>query len=102
MSDALEIPGNLFIWLEGDPGSAPPDVTITDTPGVSDLDQIAAAVERGDLGRYLPANIRFADREDPSPKRVRSLDTAKLLRDRDIRHRRRYEVFAVRDARRGL
>jgi hypothetical protein len=71
----------------------PPDVTIPDEPGVNDNDQIADAIRRGDLGRFLPVTIRFADYPDPSQKRVRSLDTARLLRDRHIRHRRRYEVM---------
>lgn len=95
MTDETTLPGSIFIWLDGDPESTAPDVTIPDTPGVSDLDQIAEAVERGALGRYLPVNIRFSDHESPTMKRVRSLDTAKLLRERNIRHRRRYEVFSV-------
>jgi hypothetical protein len=84
---------HLYIWLEGDPESSPPDVSIPDQPGVSDLDQIAQAITDGHLGRYLPANIRFADHPSPTARRLRSLDTAKLLRDRRIRHRRRYEVM---------
>jgi hypothetical protein len=84
--------GTLYIWLEGEPGVMPPDVTIPDEPGVNDNDQIADAIRRGDLGRFLPVTIRFSDYENPSQKRVRSLDTARLLRDRHIRHRRRYEV----------
>jgi hypothetical protein len=94
VTDATGSLGNLFIWLDGDPESTTADVIIPDTPGVSDIDQIADAVERGALGRYLPVTIRFADREDPSARRVRSLDTARLLRERSIRHRRRYEVFS--------
>ncbi len=85
--------GTLYIWLEGEPGVMPPDVTIPDEPGVNDNDQIADAIRRGDLGRFLPVTIRFSDYENPSQKRVRSLDTARLLRDRHIRHRRRYEVM---------
>jgi hypothetical protein len=83
----------LYVWLDGEPGATPPDVTIADEPGVSDLDQIADAIVRGDLGRYLPVTIRFAGHARPSPQRVRSLDTARLLRERHIRHRRRYEVM---------
>jgi len=85
--------GKLYIWLEREPGVGPPDVTIADEPGVNDNDQIAEAIRRGELGRFLPVTIRFADYPDPSPKRVRALDTARLLRDRHIRHRRRYEVM---------
>jgi hypothetical protein len=85
--------GTLYIWLEGEPGIMPPDVTIADEPGVNDNDQIADAIRRGDLGRFLPVTIRFSDYPNPSQKRVRSLDTARLLRDRHIRHRRRYEVM---------
>jgi hypothetical protein len=85
--------GTLYIWLEGEPGVMPADVTIPDEPGVNDNDQIADAIRRGDLGRYLPVTIKFADVPNPSQKRVRSLDTARLLRDRHIRHRRRYEVI---------
>jgi hypothetical protein len=84
--------GTLYIWLEGEPGVMPADVTIPDEPGVNDNDQIADAIRRGELGRYLPVTIKFADLPNPTQKRVRSLDTARLLRDRHIRHRRRYEV----------
>lgn len=84
--------GTLYIWLEGEPGVMTADVTIPDEPGVNDNDQIAEAIRRGDLGRYLPVTIRFSDIPTPTQKRVRSLDTARLLRDRHIRHRRRYEV----------
>ena len=87
-----ETRGRLYIWLEMEPGVAPPDVAIPDEPGVNDNDQIAEAIRRGDLGRYLPVTIKFSDLANPSQKRVRSLDTARLLRDRHIRHRRRYEV----------
>ena len=81
----------LYIWLDGDPEITDADVVIPDEPGVNDLDQIVEAIWRGDLGRYLPVTLRFA--EHPRPQRVRSLDTAKLLRDHNIRHRRRYEVI---------
>lgn len=94
MTDATGDLDRIYIWLDGDPEASAPDVTIPDRPGVSDLDQIADAVEQGVLGRYLPVNIRFSDHERPSMKRVRSLETARLLRERNIRHRRRYEVFS--------
>jgi hypothetical protein len=86
--------GTLYIWLEGDPMGAEPDVTIPDTPGVNDLDQIANAIRDGLLGRYLPVTLSFSTNPQPtSPRTIRSLDVAKLLRDRHIRHRRRYEVI---------
>jgi hypothetical protein len=87
----------LYIWLDGDPESSAADVSIPNEPGVSDLEQIARAAESGALGRYLPVNLRFSDHPTPTHKRVRSLDTAKLLRDRRIRHRRRYEVLLPDD-----
>jgi hypothetical protein len=95
VAGAIDPTQRLYIWLDGDPESSPADVTIPDEPGISDLEQIAQAVARGDLGRYLPVQLRFADHPTPTPKRIRSLDTARLLRDRRIRHRRRYEVFVA-------
>lgn len=84
----------LYIWLEGDPMGAEPDIAIPDTPGVNDLDQIADAIRVGRLGRYLPVTLAFSANPRPtSPRTIRSLDVAKLLRDRHIRHRRRYEVI---------
>ena len=86
----------LYIWLEGDPMGGKPDVSIPDTPGVNDLDQIADAMRNGRLGRYLPVTIAFSSNPQPSSARtIRSLDVAKLLRDRHIRHRRRYEVISA-------
>jgi hypothetical protein len=84
--------GTLYIWLEGEPGVMPPDVTIPDEPGVNDNDQIADAIARGDLGRYLPVTLHYADHPTPTAKRIRAIDTARLLRERHIRHRRRYEI----------
>lgn len=94
-SDIILTGSRLYIWLDGDPGITPPDVTIPDEPGVNDNDQIAAAVVRGDLGRYLPVTLHFADHPTPTPKRIRAIDTARLLRERHIRHRRRYEITPV-------
>lgn len=86
----------LYIWLEGDPMGAEPDIAIPDTPGVNDLDQIADAIREGRLGRYLPVTLAFSSNPRPtSPRSIRSLDVAKLLRDRHIRHRRRYEVIGA-------
>ncbi len=83
----------LYIWLEGDPIATAPDVIISDTPGVNDLDQLADAIRDGRLGRYLPVTIAFSSHAQPTSARtIRSVDVAKLLRDRHIRHRRRYEV----------
>ncbi len=85
--------GTLYIWLDGDPGATPADVTIDDVPTVRDLDLVAEAIADGRLGRYLPVAIRVSDHPTPQPQRVRSIDTARLLRERHIRHRRRYEVI---------
>jgi hypothetical protein len=89
----------LYVWLENEPGAAPPDATIPDVPGINDIDQIALAIREGRLGRFLPVTLHFADHPTPTAKRIRSLDVAKLLRDRHIRHRRRYEVFSEQDER---
>jgi len=91
-------PGSLYVWLDDDPQSGAPQVIIEDVPGVSDLDLIADAIVTGRLGRYLPVTLAFADHQTPVARRVRSVDVAKLLRDRHIRHRRRYEVILGPDA----
>jgi len=83
----------IYIWLEGEPGVSPPSVSIPDEPGVNDLDQLGWAIARGDLGRYLPVTIKFATHPEPNARALRSVDVARLLRERNIRHRRRYEVF---------
>ena len=83
----------LYIWLDTDPNSNQPELAIEDTPGISDLDLIAEAMLSGHLGRYLPVTIRFATHPDPQPNKVRSVDTARILRDRSIAHRRRYEII---------
>jgi hypothetical protein len=82
----------LYIWLESNPDSSEADTTVEDTPGVSDLDLITSAIIAGHLGRFLPTTIRFATHAEPNPDKVRSIDTARLLRDRSIPHRRRYEI----------
>jgi len=84
---------SIYIWLEGEPGVSPPNVSIPDEPGVNDLDQLSWAIARGELGRYLPVTLKFATHREPSAKALRSVDVARLLRERNIRHRRRYEVF---------
>ena len=83
----------LYIWLDSDPNGQPANVTIEDTPGVSDLDLIAEAIIDGRIGPYLPTTIRFATHPEPIPNKIRSIDTARLLRERSIPHRRRYEVI---------
>lgn len=90
---SAEITRTLYIWIEGEPGATPADVTIDDVPGVSDLDLLTDAITAGLLGRYLPVTLHFSDLPTPTQNRVRAVDTARLLRDRHIRHRRRYEVF---------
>lgn len=92
---AMEQPEErLYIWLDGQAGSAEPDAAIEDVPGVSDLELVAEAALSGHLGRYLPATIYFATHAEPNPGKVRSIDTARLLRDRAIPHRRRYEILS--------
>ena len=86
-------PDQLYIWLDSNPGGELANVTIEDTPDVSDLDLIAAAIADGRLGRYLPVAILFATHPDPLPNKVRSIDTARLLRERAIPHLRRYEIM---------
>ena len=88
-----ETGGLIYVWLEHDPAVADADAMIPDVPGVNDLDQVADAIRSGGLGRYLPVTLHFADHPRPGPKRVRAVDVARLLRDRNIRHRRRYEVI---------
>ena len=83
----------LYIWTDGEPSATPADADIPDEPGINDLDQLADAIRAGRLGRYLPVTLKFAEHADPHPNKVRAIDVAKLLRERHIRHRRRYEVF---------
>lgn len=83
----------LYIWLDGEPGVTPHSVAIHDEPGVNDLDQLADAIRAGALGRYLPVTLHVAEHADPNQRSVRAVDVAKLLRDRNLRHRRRYEVI---------
>ena len=83
----------LYIWLDTNPETSEAEATIIDLPGVSDLDLVAEALLSGHLGRYLPATIRFATHPQPVPNKVRSVDTARLLRDRAVPHRRRYEII---------
>jgi hypothetical protein len=83
----------LYIWFDGEPGVSEADFTIPDQPGQADLDQLAQAIRDGRLGRYLPASFRYANHPAPGPSRVKSVDTARLLREQQIRHRRRYEVL---------
>lgn len=87
----------IYIWLDNDPASQQAEASIVDTPGISDLDLIATAAVEGKLGRYLPATLRFATNPNPLPNKVRSVDTARLLRDRAVPHRRRYEIILDSD-----
>lgn len=90
----------LYIWLDSDPNGQSANVTIDDVAGISDLDLIAAAVSDGRVGPFLPVSIQFATHPDPLPNKVRSIDTARLLRDRSIPHKRRYEVILPDNVRR--
>lgn len=84
----------IYVWLEGDPAAHEPDAWIPDIPGVNDIDQLVDAIVRGDLGRFLPADLRYATHARPSDLRsIKTLDTVRLLRDNNIRHRRRYEIY---------
>jgi hypothetical protein len=83
----------LYVWLGSEPDIAEPDAGIDDVPGERDLDLIAAAIRDGTLGRYLPVRISYAPRDAPNRGQWKSIDTARLLRDYGVRHRRRYEVM---------
>ena len=83
----------LYIWLGSEPDITEPDVGITDVPGERDLDLIADAVRDGQLGHFLPVRISYSVRQSPGQGQWKSIDTARFLRDYQIRHRRRYEVM---------
>lgn len=85
----------LYIWLDGDPVATPPDTAIEDVPGVSDLTLVAEAIAAGRLGRYLPAKLSISPHERPSFSGYRRIDVGKLLRDRQIPHRQRFEVLST-------
>jgi hypothetical protein len=97
VSDLNDAEAHIYIWLLTDPLAGPAEVTIPDVPGINDNDQIADAIRGGLLGRYLPVTLKFAAHPTPTAKRVRSLDVARLLNERHIRFRRRYEVLTERD-----
>lgn len=84
----------LYIWLDSDPIAAPPDATIADTPGISDLDLIVHAIVAGRFGPILPAKLAMSQHERPhSSSGYRSVDVGRLLHERRIPHRKRFEVL---------
>ncbi|MCS7049986.1 MAG: hypothetical protein NZL87_00050 [Thermomicrobium sp.] len=89
----------LYIWLDRDPFSGPPDLAIEDTPGRADLDLLAEAIKAGRLGRYLPTKIAVSPHEVPRlPTGYRSINVANLLRHYRVPHRTRYEVLSAQPA----
>lgn len=85
----------LYLWLEHDPLSGPPDTSIEDVPGVADIELLTQAILDGRLGRLLPAKLWMSDYEQPAPNRIRPINVGKLLRDRSIPHRQRFELTEV-------
>ncbi|GBD18916.1 hypothetical protein HRbin27_01416 [bacterium HR27] len=84
----------LYIWLDRDPFSGPPDLWIEDIPGRADLDLLAEAIRSGRLGRYLPIRLAISPHESPKlPSGYRSVNVANLLRQYRIPHRTRLEVL---------
>lgn len=84
----------LYIWLDSDPMAAPPDATIPDTPGISDLDLIVQAIVARRFGAILPAKLAISQHERPhSPSGYRRVDIGRLLHERRIPHRKRFEVL---------
>ncbi|MDI3339147.1 MAG: hypothetical protein QJR03_01305 [Sphaerobacter sp.] len=83
----------LYVWLDADPRVEPPDTAIEDVPGVPDLDLVVAAIVDGRLGPLLPARIAVSPTPQPGSPRVRHIDVGRLLRDRGIPHRQRFEVL---------
>lgn len=86
-------PPPLYIWLDTDPLAGPADASIPDTPGVADLELVVQAILAGHLGRFLPAKLAMSQHERPNPGGYRSVDVGRLLRDRRIPHRQRFELL---------
>lgn len=84
----------LYIWLDGDPFSGPPDLAIDDIPGRADLDLLAEAIRAGRLGRYLATQLAISPHQQPKlPSSVRHIHVANLLRQYRIPYRSRLEVL---------
>lgn len=84
----------LYVWFSGEPHGGQPDAEIDDTPGVPDLELLAIAVAEGRLGRYIAPKLAISPHRDPGPTGYRSVDVARLLREYQIPHRRRYEILS--------
>ncbi len=83
----------LYIWLDRNPFSGPPDLWIEDITGHSDLDLLAQAIRAGRLGRYLPVRLALSPHPDPKfPSGYRSVNVANLLRHYRIPYRTRLEL----------
>ncbi|MBX5444346.1 hypothetical protein [Sphaerobacter sp.] len=84
----------LYVWLDADPRVEPPDTEIEDVPGVPDLELLVAAILEGRFGSLLPARIAVSPHRTPtSPNALRRIDVGRLLRDRGIPHRQRFEIL---------
>ncbi len=83
----------LYIWLDRDPFSGPPDLSIEDIPGRADLDLLAEAIRAGRLGRYLPTRMAISPHGQPrSATAFRSINVPNLLRQYRIPYRTRLEL----------
>lgn len=83
----------LYVWLDSDPRVEPPDAEIEDVPGVPDLELLVAAILDGRFGPLLPARMAISPHRTPtSPNALRRIDVGRLLRDRGIPHRQRFEI----------
>lgn len=88
----------LYVWLDSDPRVEPPDTEIEDVPGVPDLELLVAAILEGRFGSLLPARIAISPHRTPtSPTALRRIDVGRLLRDRGIPHRQRFEILPRAD-----
>ena len=85
----------LYIWLDRDPFSGPPDLWIEDVPGRADLDLLAEAIRSGRLGRYLPTRLALSPHECPRlPSGYRTVNVSNLLRQYRIPFRTRLELLS--------
>lgn len=83
----------LYIWLDRDPFSGPPDLAIDDIPGRADLDLLAEAIGAGRLGRYLPTRLAISPHEQPRwSTGFRTVNVPNLLRQYRIPYRTRLEL----------
>lgn len=84
----------LYIWLDRNPFSGPPDLWIEDVPGRADLELLAEAIRAGRLGRYLPVRLAISTHPDPQlPSGYRSVNVVNLLRQHRIPYRTRLELL---------